>query len=42
MSHSSQLEMEKQVRNMNVSNPNLSYLSNEKNELESWVYVVEK
>ena len=27
MSHSSQLEMEKQVRNMNVSKTNLSYLS---------------
>ena len=37
MSHSSELEMEKQVRNMNVSNPNLSYLSNEKNEFKSWV-----
>ena len=39
MSHSSELEMEKQVRNMNVSKVNLSYLSNEKIKFKSLVYI---
>ena len=39
MSHSSELEMEKQVRNMNVSKANLSYLSNEKIKFKSLVYI---
>ena len=39
MSHSSELEMEKQVRNMNVSKATLSYLSNEKIILKSLVYI---